>query len=328
MMCRGCYKTAGKEGYCTSCRKQLFKGAKVLPVLPFDAPCIENPGLYQDRTTRLCIPGVQLKYSLQLKGKELQLAEKEGQYILKPAPPVEIGAPIETPENEHLTMQIASQLFGIHTAANALVYFKDGTPAYITRRFDVRADGKKYLQEDMAQISGRSRQAQEAGFTGKGTYEEIGRLINKYVTIKTPAIEQFFRQVLFNYLFSNGEAHFRNFSLILTDKGTYTLAPAYDLMCTALHSMDGANLALALYEGDKENSFYSTYGFYGQPDFIQLAQKIGITTSRAEGIINLLLSHPDKVIVMITNSFLEETETKEKYIEAYQERLKRLKMRR
>ena len=32
--------------------------------------------------------------------------------------------------NEHLTMQIAQQVFGIETAESALVFFVDGTPAY------------------------------------------------------------------------------------------------------------------------------------------------------------------------------------------------------
>ena len=34
------------------------------------------------------------------------------------------------PANEHLTMQIARQVYGIETAENALIFFNDGTPAY------------------------------------------------------------------------------------------------------------------------------------------------------------------------------------------------------
>jgi serine/threonine-protein kinase HipA len=41
------------------------------------------------------------------------------------------------PANEHLTMQIARQVYGIETAENALIFFKNGAQAYITRRFDV-----------------------------------------------------------------------------------------------------------------------------------------------------------------------------------------------
>jgi serine/threonine-protein kinase HipA len=52
------------------------------------------------------------------------------------------------PANEHLTMQIAAQVFGIETAENALVFFKDGTPAYITTRFDTLPNGSKLAQKD------------------------------------------------------------------------------------------------------------------------------------------------------------------------------------
>ena len=135
------------------------------------------------KTKRLSISGVQLKYSLRLEGKELKLVDKGGQYILKPIPPevliVEAG---QAPENEHLTMQIASQIFNIKTAANALIFFKDGTPAYITRRFDVRSDGTKYLQEDMAQLSGSSRHTGGENFKYDGTYLQIGELIKKHVS--------------------------------------------------------------------------------------------------------------------------------------------------
>jgi serine/threonine-protein kinase HipA len=323
IMCPGCYKT-GKEGYCTNCRKLLFDGAKVSHKLSIETPQSENIPQYQEKTKRLSISGVQLKYSLQLKGKELQLAEKGGQYILKPIPPVQIIEPGAAPENEHLTMQIASQIFGIRTAANALIYFKDGTPAYITRRFDIQSKGNKYLQEDMAQISGRTR-AQGEHFKYEGTYEEIGHYIRKYVAAYPPALENFFRLVVFNYLFSNGDAHLKNFSLIQTDMGDYTLTPAYDLMCTLLHTPGETDTALQLYEGDMDHPFYSNYGFYGRPEFMVLAQKIGILPARAERIVNTMLSATDKVIVMITQSFLQDS-TKERYIEAYQDRAGRLKM--
>jgi serine/threonine-protein kinase HipA len=41
------------------------------------------------------------------------------------------------PANEHLTMQIARQVFGIETAENALIFFQNGEQAYITKRFEI-----------------------------------------------------------------------------------------------------------------------------------------------------------------------------------------------
>lgn len=38
-------------------------------------------------------------------------------------------------------MQLAAQVFDVRTAANGLGFLPDGTPAYLTRRFDRRDDG-------------------------------------------------------------------------------------------------------------------------------------------------------------------------------------------
>src|SRR5882757_6225260 len=265
MYCPGCYKPV-KTGYCPSCRHHLFNGVRVSPVLDFDVP--QAGDLYQEKIQRHSISGAQLKHSLQLEGKKLVLASHAGQFILKPIPPAmlikEAG---EAPANEHLTMQIAARLFGINTAANGLVYFKDGTPAYITRRFDVRPDGTRHLQEDMAQISGRSHQTNGEHFKYEGSYEEIGRLIRQHVAAYLPALETYFRLVLFNYLFSNGDAHLKNFSLIQADEGDYWLSPAYDLMCTVLHTPNETDTALSLFEGDINTPFYETYGYFGRSHF-------------------------------------------------------------
>ncbi len=322
-MCPGCYRP-NVEGYCLSCRKLLFDGAKVSHVLPFDTPKGDNLPLFQEKTKRLSISGVQLKYSLRLEGKELQLTQKGGQYILKPIPPnVLIVQPEQAPENEHLTMQIAAQLFGIRTAVNALIYFKDGTPAYLTRRFDVKPDSSKFLQEDMAQISGASRHTRGENFKYEGTYEDIGKLIKEHVAAYPPALENYFRLLLFNYLFSNGDAHLKNFSLIQTSMGDYTLTPAYDLMCTVLHTPQETDTALDLYKDAMEGEFYSRYGFFGQPEFRMLAEKIGIQPIRAGRILTQLLTSRDKVIQMIKYSLLSE-ETKGKYQKAYFDKLRRM----
>jgi serine/threonine-protein kinase HipA len=325
MLCYGCYKPNIK-GYCLACRKQLFDGKRVQIVLPFDTPKAGNLEMFQEKTKRLSISGVQLKYSLKLEGKELELTEKDGRYILKPIPPsTQLVAREQAPENEHLTMQIAAQLFSISTAANCLIYFKDGSPAYLTRRFDVRSTGGKYQQEDMAQLSGRSRDTLGEHFKYDGTYEEIGRLIEKYVAAYPPALEQFFRLVIFNYLFSNGDAHLKNFSLIQTEMGDYTLSPAYDLMCTVLHTPLESDTALDLYKDSIDSPFYKVFGYYGQADFRTLADKIGILPLRRDRILTQMLSATELVLQMVQQSSLSE-EAKRKYIDAYMDKVIRMGM--
>ena len=190
-MCLGCYKENKDniEGYCLNCRKKLFDGKKVSHILNFDPPKESNYKDYQNKTKKLSISGVQLKYSMILDGKELKLTETGGQYILKPIPNADhILNKDQAPENEHLTMQIAAQVFGIETAENALIYFKDGSPAYITKRFDIKPEVGKYLQEDMAQASGKARQSHGENFKYQGTYEDVGALITEQVSATVPAV--------------------------------------------------------------------------------------------------------------------------------------------
>jgi serine/threonine-protein kinase HipA len=322
MKCYGCYKENVK-GYCSSCLKKLFDGKKVSHVLPVDTPKADNLPEYHERTKRLSISGVQLKYSLRLEKKELLLTEKGGQYILKPIHPTTlIIMQDQAPENEHLTMQIASQLFKIPVAENALIYFKDGAPAYITRRFDVNPDGSKHLQEDFAQISGKTRKKDGENFKYDGTYEDIGMLIREKVGASLPVLESFFRLVLFNYIFSNGDAHLKNFSLIQTEFGDYTLTKAYDLMCTVLHMPKESDTALDLYKGDIESDFYQQFGYLGRPNFEELANRLGLLPVRRTRIIDALLARHNEVSAMIEHSFLDDI-TKEKYKNYYSDKLKR-----
>ena len=323
MNCLGCY-TEVKEGYCLSCRKKLFGKSKIAPVLPFAAPKAANLSLFQEHSKRLSISGVQLKYSLRLVNNEWELGEKGSQYIVKPIPPaLQLEALEDAPENEHLTMQMASQLFKIKTAANALIYFKDGQPAYITKRFDVREDGLKYLQEDFAQLTNRSKENNGLTYKYEGSYEEIGQLIKKFVAAAMPALENFFQLIVFNYIISNGDAHLKNFSLIRADSGEYALTPAYDLMSTVLHTPHESDTALSLYVNDLNSAYYSTYGCYGRPDFLELAKRLGIVEIRALRIIDDFLHKRNQMEAFVNKSFLSGG-SKVKYLHYVNDKLRRI----
>jgi serine/threonine-protein kinase HipA len=311
------------EGYCLKCRKRLFGGADVPAMLSFKAPQNDNLREYQEQTKRLSISGVQLKYSLRLENKELVLNEDGGQYILKPIPPAAIVYADQAPENEHLTMQIAEQVFKIETAVNGLIYFADNKPAYITRRFDVKADGTKYLQEDFAQLSGKTKKANGDNFKYSGTYEDIGLLIKRHVAAAMPVLETFFRQVLFNYLISNGDAHLKNFSLILSDAGDYRLTPAYDLMSTIIHVPGETDTALDLFDGDTQTAYYQTYGHHGHADFMEFARRIGLIEARVARIIGQMVEQADKVTAMVNKSLLSD-EVKEQYSRYFTDKVRGL----
>jgi serine/threonine-protein kinase HipA len=293
-------------------------------VLEFDKPKAENMTMYNEHSKRMSISGVQLKYSLKLNGNKLELCETNGQYIIKPIPTADHLEMMEdAPENEHLTMQIASQIFNIKTANNALIYFKDGTPAYITKRFDVKEDGTKYIQEDFAQITNRTNETHGKSYKYEGSYLEIGELIRRYVPASMIAIENFFKIIVFNYIFSNGDAHLKNFSLIRNDFGEMELSPSYDLMSTIIHTPGERDTALDLYDKDHESEYYSTYGYYGRADFIEFAKRLGIVEVRYMRIINEILENEKEVNDFIQNSFLS-NKALESFSINFKSRIKRL----
>ncbi|MDQ3002656.1 MAG: HipA domain-containing protein, partial [Fibrobacterota bacterium] len=224
--CPGCLKPDHKS-FCRACLRKLFGGKTISPILPFSKPEFNSAKLSQGN--RISISGVQTKHSLKLNKKNLELTDQGGEYILKPIPKGEYDRMEEMPANEHVTMQIAEQVFGLNTAANALVFFKDGEPAYLTKRFDRNVDGSKSQQEDFAQLAGRSEDTDGLHYKYDSSYQEIADLMQTFIAPYAIEVEKFFRLVLFNYLIHNGDAHLKNFSLIRDPgKGIYVLAPAYD----------------------------------------------------------------------------------------------------
>jgi serine/threonine-protein kinase HipA len=324
MICFGCFKENELPGYCKKCLKELFDGEKVHHVLPFNSPVNEESTLYTDLTTKMSISGVQVKYSLKLEGRELKLTDKGGQYILKPVPVGQFKNLDQAPANEHLTMQLAKQFFKIAVPANAIVFFQDGNPAYLVRRFDVKSDGSKYQQEDFAQIAGVTEATHGKNYKYDLSYEEIGALMKKHIPTYKVEVEKFFRLVLFNYVFSNGDAHVKNFSVIQSESGDYILTPAYDLLCTRIHTPNEADMALTLFKG-RFSAAYDAVGFYTNNDFVSFGNVLGMKENRVTRIINEFKTDHNDVHSVIQKSFLNE-EMKTLYTELCVDRIKRLKM--
>jgi serine/threonine-protein kinase HipA len=309
--CRGCLKE-GPETFCGPCRKRLFDGTRVPQVLLFSRSVYDEtrraltPG-------RLSISGVQTKMSVVLRDGRLELTEAGGRYLLKPILRAEIRRAEAVPVNEHLTMQIARQVFKIAVAECALVAFADGEPAYLVRRFDVQRDGSKSLQEDFAQLANRSAETHGANYKYDGSYEEIGELIRRHVAAYPVALERFFQRVAFNYLVHNGDAHLKNFSLIRNDQyGDYSLTPAYDLLNTRLHVPDESRTALPLFKDDFQTESFRANAFYAYDDFHELAKRLGLREARARRILRAFVDKVDAVIALIERSQLSD-ECKELY---------------
>lgn len=311
------------EGFATysrTCLKRVFDGKKVHHLLPYDSPASneETDELFEENRKRMSISGVQEKFSVLLEKNKLRLIKESerGTYILKPIP----GAgkkPNQRPANEHLTMQIARQVYGIETAENALIFFKNGAPAYITKRFDVNTDGTKLAQEDFASLAGRTPQTHGENYKYLGNYLELFELMQKHLPVYKLEAPKLLKILMFNYIFSNGDAHLKNFSLLETAQGDYRLSPAYDLLNSRIHIQDKD---FALEDGLLPKNL--AQGKISK-QFSILSELAGISEKNFKEILTLMLSKSEMVQILINASFLDDT-TKRNYWQSYQGRLKQL----
>ena len=310
----------GYNTYSRTCLNRVFGGHKVHHVLPYDSPATnqETDDLFAENRKRISISGVQEKFSVLLEKNKLRLINEgeRGAYILKPIPGAGRNAD-QMPANEHLTMQIARQVYRIETAENALIFFKDGSPAYITRRFDVKEDGIKWAQDDFASLAGRTPQTHGEHYKYLGNYLELFELIKVHLPAYKLEAPKLFKLLLFNYLFSNGDAHYKNFSLLETPLGDYRLSPAYDLLNSRIHindkdfAVDDGLLPRNLAKGKVLQQFHT------------LAQHAGLSDKQVNDIFSQLTSGKNKVATLVDASFLSER-IKLNYWQAYQSRLKKL----
>ena len=322
--CPGNLSPVKNGTYSLPFRKEMFGGAKLSHVLDFPSPgkYISNPEDIEF-TKHLSISGVQVKFSIRLEGKKLRKTESKGEYILKPTP-VGIQRAEEVPANEHLTMQLARQVYGIPTALNGLIFYADEEPAYICKRFDRKEDGTKFRQEDFAQLAERTEETHGKNYKYEFSYEDAAALMKKYIPASMPELEKFFRLVLFNYLFSNGDAHLKNFSLLETTDGDYILSPAYDLLCTRLHSPNERDMApnSGLFT-DYNTASFDANAFYSYDDFYDFGIRIGIMPKRVERFIEFFKIAHSKVEELVRRSYLSEP-VKTEYLTCYRDRLSRL----
>lgn len=97
-----------------------------------------------DALHRISVSGVQEKFPAIIENGKIRISQKNERstHILKPAPwDKTLIERKQIPANEHLTMQLASQIYGIETAANGLCFTPNGQAVYITRRFDINDNG-------------------------------------------------------------------------------------------------------------------------------------------------------------------------------------------
>lgn len=255
----------------------------------------------------IAVPGVQPKLSLSVvkdamdkdaMGRLTVVGALGGNYIFKP--PSENFA--EMPANEHVTMRLA-EAFGIRTVKSSLIRLQSGELSYITRRIDRTPDGEKIHMLDMFQIT-------EALDKYKSSMEKVAKALDDYSD--APLLDKlyFLELAIFSFLTGNNDMHLKNFSMI--DKGgSWSLAPAYDLLNVAIvNPEDKEELALTL-EGKKSKLKLD--------HFERLGKKMGLNEKQLINIFKRIKANRSVAIDWISSSFLSEN-YKQKYITLLEER--------
>ena len=292
--CNGCLKNNTK-GFCSSCEALLFDRSKVKPQLAFNWEAISKriDGLPMG----FSVSGVQRKGFIG-KPRGTELVPKMGinetsQYLIKPLLS-RFNLPEQSPANEHVTMQMAKQIFGIKIAECAFVKFANGTPAYITRRFDYNQNGEKLNQEDFVSVLKADNKYKSK------TYQDVGQWLSPLNRV------DFLRFLIFNFLTGNGDVHLKNISLLETSDGDMMLSPAYDLMNTKVHLTDNL-MALNLFEELEQTSLpLGTKYNYSSADFLEFGKRLKIREQIITKMIDSFDTKESAVTAMLDKSFLSD----------------------
>lgn len=290
------YEPCGDKKYSEKGLKLLSRNLTNLEDFPFTQE--EQLREAAARATKMSIQGVQPKLSAKLKVKEgiFEVADKGGEYILKPQ---NIMYP-QLPENEDLTMRLAEEI-GLDVPLHGLIYSKDQKLTYFINRFDRYGKGKKYSVEDFAQLSGNNRNTKY-----NYSMEKVAGIIESFCTF--PAIEKvkLFKLIIFNFLTGNEDQHLKNFSLISKDNKV-TLTPFYDLINTTISLVNPVEeIALPL-KGKKNKLNRNIVVEYWGKERLQLNDQV------VDKALNSIEVKFERWTELINKSFLSD-QMKEKYI--------------
>lgn len=309
--CLFCYQslTNNEQDFHASCSRKIF-GQPIPPALPYSEEDLESLAK-EVIQSQIALTGVQAKLSLHITGNNKIGTERRftivglwGGYILKPP----TTSYPQLPEVEDVTMNLA-QIAKIKTAPHSLIRLQSGNLAYVTKRIDRTKKGKLAM-EDMCQLTERLTEDKY-----HGSYEQIGKAIQKYSITPGLDVVNFFELVLFSFLTGNADMHLKNFSLLEQPGLGMTLSPAYDLVNTALvNPADEEEMALTI-NGRKKK--------LKKQDFVAAMNTLRVEEKQQENIFNKLAKALPKWMELIERSFMSD-EFKGQYKTILTERMNRL----
>ena len=204
----------------------------------------QRPMLAQRDGLRLSLAGAQDKLPVVFDGARigLPLGGTASTHILKPAIAAVEGSVI----NEAFCMALG-QAMGLQVADTEILAAGDRQVLLVGRYDRRRGEGERWLrlhQEDFCQALGIQPELKYQNEGGPDLNACFG-LLRRATRPSAPQVIRLLDAVAFNALIGNHDAHAKNFSLLYTER-TPTLAPLYDLLCTAVYPTLTAKMAMKL----------------------------------------------------------------------------------
>jgi serine/threonine-protein kinase HipA len=209
------------------------RGLKPLPLAELSQRIARLPGtsLTKDAPKQMSLAGAQHKLLVVIDGDQLfePLSGTPSTHILKPN---HVG--VEYPSsvmNEYFTMRLAKAL-GLWVPEVRRMYVPQ--PVYIVERFDrLRPKGSPDVQRrhviDACQLLNKARTFKYSAAT-VATLAQAADLCRS----RAAARLQLYNWLVFNVLVGNADDHLKNISFLVEPSGI-EIAPAYDLLCTAVY---------------------------------------------------------------------------------------------
>jgi serine/threonine-protein kinase HipA len=196
---------------------------------------LPNLPLTHAATKRMSLAGAQHKLAVVVRDGALYepIGSEPSTHILKPDHPDPDFA--HSVINEWFVMKLAAAM-GLEVPLVDRRYVPD--PVYLVARFDRREESgrtRRIHAIDACQLLGL---APSFKYT-QGSMEALSRLADR-CQLKSAARLRMFRWLVFNVLVGNGDAHLKNLSFLVDERGV-NISPHYDLLSTAVydtHAMD------------------------------------------------------------------------------------------
>lgn len=202
-----------------------------------------RPLLGADDSVRLSLAGAQSKLAVVINGGKTFLSTPSlpSTHIIKPASNTIEGLV----ENEFICMSLAKAV-GIDVPDIKLRKVGDQQVYQIQRYDRIQNQGfiKRIHQEDFCQALGVVPE-NKYQFEGGPSLDNCIQLIRQVSSRPAVDYEWLLERIIFNYLIGNNDAHAKNFSLIYSN-GQCRLAPAYDLVSTAVYPELNADMAMRI----------------------------------------------------------------------------------